>query len=260
MTAGIGKEVIRQALLDRTEDLFRAAWGEPEKAGGKDWRAKSSSARSMVMRGAKRGVWRDHKAVTGGDLLDFFAIEFCGLSAANQDFPRVIDEAARWCGLSIDQAPDLSALMARKAAREAQGEAEAAADAQRGAALVAALQARSEALAGSPAAAYLAARGITALPPGWRYLPPVPGLGVKHPERAALMVPAIDDAGVVRGGQRILILADGSKAPEDPRKPAFGAIGGFPARIPADKETEQNGPLVICEGPETAAAIAQATG
>lgn len=260
MTAGHNVETIRQALLDRAEDLFRQAWGEPEKAGAKDWRAKSSSARSMVMRGPKRGIWRDHKANDGGDLLDFFAIEFCGLTAARDDFPRVIDEAARWCGLSLDAPIDLSALDARKAAREAQGEAEAAKDAQIKAALVKALQARSEALSGSPAAAYLAARGITSLPSGWRYLPPVPGLGVRHPDRAALMVPAIDDMGVVRGGQRILILPDGSKAPEDPRKPAFGSIGGFPARIPADKITAENSALMICEGPETAAAIAQATG
>jgi putative DNA primase/helicase len=260
MTAGHNVETIRQALLDRAEDLFRQAWGEPEKAGAKDWRAKSSSARSMVMRGPKRGIWRDHKANDGGDLLDFFAIEFCGLTAARDDFPRVIDEAARWCGLSLDAPIDLSALDARKAAREAQGEAEAAKDAQIKAALVKALQARSEALSGSPAAAYLAARGITSLPSGWRYLPPAPGLGVRHPDRAALMVPAIDDMGVVRGGQRILILPDGSKAPEDPRKPAFGSIGGFPARIPADKITAENSALMICEGPETAAAIAQATG
>lgn len=251
------KEAIRQALIDRMEDLFRQAWGEPEKNGARDWRAKNSSARSMVMRGPKRGMWHDHKAGTGGDALDFVAVEFCGLSRAADDFPRVIDEAAGWCGLNLNQSEDIPALMARKAAREAMTAAEEAKSAKRNKALVEALQTRSEVLAGSPAAAYLAARGITSLPPGWYYLPPVPGLGVLRPNRAALMVPAIDEAGVMRGGQRILILPDGSKAPEDKRKPAFGSIGGCPARIAASIE---GGPLYIAEGSETAAAIAQATG
>jgi hypothetical protein len=251
---GKSADPIREALIDRAEDLFRAAWGEPEKPGAKDWRAQSSSARSMVMRGAKRGQWFDHKAGTGGDVLDFFAAEFMGLTAAAKDFSRVIDEAAIWCGLSIDQAPEVS--MARRAAREAQATADDASATLRKATLVRALQARCEALAGSPAAAYLAARGITSLPPGWHYLPPV-SLAVRNSKLGALFVPAIDDSGAVKGGQRILILADGSKAQVDPRKPSFGVIGGFPARIPA---TIPGGPLVICEGPETSAAIAQATG
>jgi phage/plasmid primase-like uncharacterized protein len=211
----------------------------------------------MVMRGTKRGMWHDHKASIGGDIFDFMAAEFCGLTRAADDFPRVIDEAARWCGLSIEAHVDLSALTNRKAARNAMAEAEAAKDAASKAALVDALLAQAEAVTGSPAAAYLADRGITALPRDWYYLPAVSGLGVLHPERAALMVPAIDEAGTIRGGQRILILPDGSKAPEKTRKPAFGSIGGFPARISGQVS---DGPLIVCEGPETAAAIAQATG
>jgi hypothetical protein len=75
--------------------------------------------------------------------------------------------------------------------------------------------------------------------------------------RAALIAWATDDQGQVKGGQRILILPDGSKAPEPVRKPSFAKIGGYPARIPA---TIEGGPLMVCEGPETAASIAQATG
>ena len=254
---GSRKEAIRDALIDQAESLFREAWGEPEKVGAKDWRAKSGSSRSMVMRGSKRGMWHDHKASIGGDIFDFVAVELCGLTRAADDFPRVIDEAARWCGLSIDAPIDISALIDRKAARDAMAEAEAAKDAVSKAALVEALLAQAEAVTGSPAAAYLATRGITALPHDWYYLPPVSALGVLHPERAALMVPAVDDDGIIRGGQRILILPDGSKAPEQTRKPSFGSIGGFPARISAQVS---DGPLIVCEGPETAAAIAQATG
>lgn len=250
---------VKSALQERADDLFRQVWGEPVKHGARQWRAKTSSARSMLMTSGKRGMWRDHKAGVDGDVLDFFAVEFCGLSRARDDFPRVIDEAARWCGLSLDKAPDLSALLARGAAREAQEAREAAEDARKDAALLAALRTRSEGLAGSPAAAYLRQRGITALPPSWSYLPPVPDLlrlGESR-NRAALVAWAIDGNGQVKGGQRILILPDGSKAPDEVRKPGFAKIGGYPARIPAAIEGD---PLIVCEGPETAASIAQATG
>ena len=101
------------------------------------------------------------------------------------------------------------------------------------------------------------------MPGGWGYLPPVHELGVRSPARGALVAWAVDAFGEVRGGQRILILPDGRKPPEDPDnpddplKPAFGTIRGAPARIPA---RVTGGPLCIAEGPETAAAIAEATG
>ena len=254
---GPDKDAVRFALQDRAEDLFREAWGEPVRAGGKDWRARSSSARSMEMQGAKRGQWFDHKAGQSGDIFDFYAVEFCGLSRANDDFPRVLREAAAYCGLADGPGPDIDAMRARKAAQEAEGAKQAAIEAKSKAALVKALQARAKPLTGSPAAAYLASRGIHALPEGWSYLPPVQGLGVKDAHRPALVAWAVDAVGQVTGGQRVLILENGSKAPEDPRKPSFGFIGGSAARIPAQTE---GGPLCIAEGPETAAAIAQATG
>lgn len=251
------KDRVRFALEDRAQDLFRLAWGEPVKAGAKDWRARGNDARSMVMSGPKRGQWFDHKAGLSGDILDFVAVELCGLSRAKDDFPRVLREGAAFCGLADGAALDLEALTARKAAQRAAEALQEAREAQRTAELLAALQARALPLDGSPAAAYLASRGIDTLPPGWSYLPPVPGLGVPSPHRHALVAWAIDESGHVTGGQRILILEDGSKAPESPRKPAFGSYGGRPARIPA---RAPGGPLCIAEGPETAAAIAQATG
>ncbi|MEN8935747.1 MAG: toprim domain-containing protein [Planktotalea arctica] len=254
---GARAEAIRQALSDRAEDLFRLAWGEPTKANGRHWRARETSARSMVVQGPKRGQWFDHTAGTGGDLLDLVAIELCGLNSARDDFPRVLQEAAKFCGITDNENIDLSALMVRKAEREAKSALEAASKAQSDAQLIKALQARALPLSGSPAASYLASRGIDVMPEGWSYLPPIHGLGVLSPHRPALVAWAVDAAGQVTGGQRVLILNDGSKAPEDPRKPAFGTIGGSPARIPARVE---GGPLCIAEGPETAAAIAQATG
>lgn len=253
----LNRDAVRYALQDRAEELFRLVWGEPEKAGARDWRARESSARSMAMRGRKRGQWFDHKAGTGGDLFDLLAVELCGLGSAQEDFPRVLQEAARFCGMAEGQSIDIEALTARKAAQRAEEAQQEEADAKRKAALVKALQARSEPLTGSPAAAYLKARGIEALPERWSYLPPVPGLGVPHPEKPALVAWAIDADGTVTGGHRILINEDGSKAEVKFRRLGFGSIGGSPARIAAQAE---GGPLCIAEGPETAAAIAQATG
>lgn len=258
----LNRDAVRYALQEKAEELFRLAWGEPEKASTKNWRPKTNrkekvSARSMAMRGRKRGQWFDHKAGIGGDLFDLVAVELCGLGSAQEDFPRVLQEAARFCGMAEGQSIDLEALTARKAAQRAEEARQEAADTKRKAALVKAIQARSEPLTGSPAATYLKARGIDALPEGWTYLPPVPGLGVPHPEKPALVAWAIDTDGTVTGGQRILINEDGGKAGLDPRKFSFGSISGSPARIAAKAE---GGPLCIAEGPETAAAIAQATG
>lgn len=250
-------EAVRLGLTDKAEDLFRLAWGEPEKVSAKDWRVRESSARSMAMRGPKRGQWFDHKAGTGGDLFDLVAVEFCGLGSAQEDFPRVLHEAARFCGMAEGQSIDIDDLTARKATQRAEEARKEAAEAKRKAALVKALQAQSEPLTGSPAAAYLKARGIEAMPGGWSYLPPVPGLGVPHSGKPALAAWAIDADGTVTGGQRILINEDGSPAEVKIRKPAFGSIGGSPTRIAAQTD---GGPLCIAEGPETAAAIAQATG
>ena len=253
----LSRDAVRYALQERAEELFRLKWGEPEKVSAKDWRPRESSSRSMAMRGRKRGQWFDHKAGTGGDLFDLVAVELCGLGSAQEDFPRVLQEAARFCGMAEGQSIDLEALTTRKAAQRAEEARQEAADAKRKAALVKALRTRSEPLTDSPAAAYLKARGIEALPEEWSYLPPVPGLHVLHPEKPALVAWAIDADGTVTGGQRVLITEDGGKAKADTRKPAFGSISGSPARITAQAE---GGPLCIAEGPETAAAIAQATG
>jgi hypothetical protein len=251
-------QVVKEAVIDRAEELFRLAWGEPQRPAARQWRARDGSARAMWMQGPKRGKWHDFKSGAGGDVLELVAVEFCGLSSAKDDFPRVLDEAARLCGIAKDEAPSLAQLEARKAERKRVADAaQEAEDAQR-AATVAGLQARAQDAAQSPAAAYLRGRGIDALPAGpLAYLPPVPGMAVLHPHRPALVVWAQDDFGRVMGGQRILICEDGSKAPEDPRKPSFGKISGFPARFPARVE---NSPLCIAEGPETALAIWQATG
>lgn len=255
-SGGLDAEQVRAALNERAEDVFRLVWGEPERQSAAEWRVKGQTSRSMVMRGAKRGLWRDHKAGTGGSLLDLVAVEMLGLETARQDFPRVLDEAARFCGLSPDATIDATILEARREAQRARQAAEEADDAARRRRLVAETRARCEPVAGSPAETYLRSRGISVMPPGWSYCPALTDLKVKNASHPALVAWGQDDDGNVTGGQRILIDATGAPAEVEVRKPGLGKIAGSPARLGVGSE----GPIVIAEGPETAAAIWQTTG
>lgn len=87
-------EAVKVAAIDRAEELFRLAWGEPHKTAKRQWRARDSSARAMWMQGPKRGKWHDFKSGAGGDILEFVAVEFCGLSSARDDFPSRLARAA----------------------------------------------------------------------------------------------------------------------------------------------------------------------
>ncbi|WP_170565706.1 AAA family ATPase [Ruegeria atlantica] len=251
---------VREALNDRAEDLFRTVFGEPVRPGAREWRAQKSSAVAMQMQGPSRGLWMDHGAGTGGDLLDLVAKAFCGLESARSDFPKVLGEAARYVGIATDRPVDETVLLARAAEREQAAEEAEKRETARRAALVKELVGRAMPIAETPAAAYLASRGVTELPAaGLGYLPPVPGVPVLGPEHSALVVWAVDETGAITGGQRILVNPDGSKAEVDVRKPSFATIGGAPARFPA-RDGTQDGPLVIAEGPESALSIWQATG
>ncbi|WP_419738644.1 AAA family ATPase [Ruegeria sp.] len=278
---GPSAAAVREALEQRSEDLFREVFGEPVRPGAAEWRARENAGLAMRMRGPKRGLWRDYSAGEGGDLLDLVARAFCGLGSAREDFPRVLEEAARYCGLATDRPVDMTALAVRSAQRARDARIAEQKDAARRAALVKALAGRAVPVEGTAAGAYLASRGITALPgDAVAYVPPVPGVGVLSPEHAALVVWAKNDAGEITGGQRILVTPDGSKVETDAgtptavvgtptaivgtptavvRKPSFGAIGGSVARFAA-REGLEDGPLVIAEGPESALSIWQSTG
>ena len=262
--AGPGVANVREALNVWAEDLFRASFGEPVASRSAEWRARESGAIAMRMRGPSRGLWTDHRSGEGGDLLDLVARSFCGLGSARDDFPKVMEEAIRFTGLSGAAVDDLAALAMRRQARVRA----AADDEGRKAALVNALVAQALPIKGSPASAYLAARGIGAVPDeglGWLPSQPafgsVPGQGVRSPEHGALVVWARDETGAITGGQRILVNGDGTRVEIDVRKPAFGSISGCPARFAARGSGDTGaGPLVIAEGPESALSIWQATG
>ena len=257
----ISVDAVREALRARADDLFRDAFGPPVRPNAPEWRAKANEGVAMQMRGEKRGLWRDHSAGEGGDLLDLAARVLCGLDSAKRDFPRALREAAGWAGVAPDHAPDPDRVAELRRERERAAAAEEKRDAERRAALVREIAARAVPVAGTPAALYLASRGIGAVPQeGLAYLPPVPGLAVRNPDAASLVVWARDADGVIQGGQRILIDTDGAPLDMEVRKPAFGAISGVPARFPARDGELAKGPLVIAEGPESALAAWEATG
>ncbi len=234
---GPSTAAVREALLERAEDLFQTVFGEPVHPNAKEWQAREKAAQVMRMQGPKRGLWHDYSAGEGGDLLDLIAREFCGLSEAKSDFPRVMKEAARYVGIATDQPVDETLLKARATERERKAAEAEKQEAARRAALVKTLAGTTVPVEGTPAVAYLAGRGIAALPEseiGW--LPPVPEAPVRSPEFGALVVWARDAEGVITGGQRILLNPDGTKAARDVRKPSFGAVGGSHARFAARKD------------------------
>ncbi|UTH46284.1 DUF7146 domain-containing protein [Loktanella salsilacus] len=257
------RDTVKDALLTRAEDLFRKFIGEPVHAGSHDWRPRGRTSFSMKMRGAERGLWKDFVSDEGGDVFDFVAVHLCGLAKACDDFPAVLRAAANWSGVS-DQQIDLAALKTRTAAHAAVDRIEAAKVAERKAYVVSEIFSRSQPVADTPAARYLASRGIVNLPETvLSYLPSVLDLGrlglagAYHP---SLVICATNKTGMRTGGQRILVTLDGSRpklSNGHPGKPAFGAIKGTPFKIPA---RVPGGPLCVAEGPESALSVWQATG
>lgn len=252
-TKWLDVDQVKSALNERAEELFRQFWGEPEQPSAREWRAKGATSKAMIMRGAKRGLWYNHKTGEGGTLLDFVAIEMSGLSSARDDFHRVLQDAERLCGSDLDAPLGMEVIQAKAAARSAQQSIEEKEETRRRELIIEALLSRSEPIEGSPAAAYLRSRGISQVPQSWAYVPPVPDLPVKHARYAALVAFGEDDTGQVKGGQRILLGPDGVKADVEVQKVGFGQVNGYLVRL----NKGRNGPLIIAEGPETAAAIAQ---
>ncbi|MYG82084.1 MAG: hypothetical protein F4187_10140 [Gemmatimonadetes bacterium] len=248
---------VKAALLPHAEDLFRAAFGKPANASAREWRDRKKGAVSMAMRGERRGRWFDHSAGAGGDLLDLVAVTRCNLTSAKSDFPRVLEAAARLAGLA--SGPEPWRGFPKPWAEEAP-DADAGDGGDWDVATVAAVIDRARAARGTPAAAYLARRGVTDIPPrGLGWLPPVPDLPLRDRKRGALVLWGVRSDGSPMGGQRVLVTPSGRAPRIKVRKPSFGRIGGFPARFPAH-EADGADLLVVAEGPESALSIRQATG
>lgn len=253
--ARFSAELVREALLSQVEALFRDLLGEPRRAAGSNWRTRGKPETSMAMRGERRGCWTTYATGQSGDVFDLVAVHLCNLARAGDDFPRVLEAAAAWAGISSE--PMDQAELDRRRAEIARKAAEAdAADEQRRLKAVRKYRAQAVPVAGTPAETYLRSRGITS----W----PDEAVAFDRVD-CALVVWAQDAEGHIVGGQRIFLTALGTRAldanGEKRAKLSFGHIKGYPARFRARaSEGKMDGRVYIAEGPESALTVWLATG
>ena len=257
---GLDADEVRVALKQHAEELFRAAFGEPTNPRWHEWRDRKGKI-SMEMQGEKRGTWNDFSGDGGGDLFDLVAVTRFGLLKATDSFPKVLEEAARMCGMATGREawrgfPKASPAPQPEKARDVDDRDKRDWNAAKVIAVIDGIRPAEE----TPAAAYLARRGVTDLPKtGLGWLPGSRDLPFMHRWRGALLVWAIGNNGWPTGGQRILVTPSGRPSSVTPRKLSFGQVGGSPARFPA-RPGKEGEPLVVAEGPESALSIRQETG
>ena len=257
---GLDAGEVRDGLKAHAEELFRAAFGEPDNPRAHEWRDRKGKI-SMEMQGEKRGVWNDFSGEGGGDLFDLVAVTRFGLLKAEGSFPRVLEEAARMCGMGTGREawrgfPKERPKPQPEEARDGDGRDKRDWNAAKVIAVIDGIRPAE----GTPAAAYLARRGVTDLPKtGLGWLPGSRDLPFRNRRVGALLVWAIGEWGWPTGGQRILVTPTGRPSGVKPRKSSFGQVGGSPARFPA-RSGKESKPLVVAEGPESALSVRQVTG
>ena len=95
-----------------------------------NWQPKSNMSLSFAIKGNKRGHWKDFATGEGGDILDLVAVYLCGLSKAVDDFPAVLEAAARWAGIAVEEV-DRAEIDRRRIQRDRAAAAETAREAAR---------------------------------------------------------------------------------------------------------------------------------
>jgi putative DNA primase/helicase len=229
---------LRQALAGAALEVVEALLGGPP------CERRGSSARwdgrafSLVIAGTKRGLWRDHKSGTGGDLLALIQRE------TGRDFLGAVAWARDFLGGAWRDDPE------RRRRRETEDRKAKAEDDRRRLELDRLLRGLRP-ITGTPAETYLAGRGLTAT--AW------PAAVRWSPEARALVFVVTDAGGEPVAIQRVMLGADGRPLLDDAgkkRKLSLGPVTAGAVRLPGDPA----GPLVLAEGGETALAIWLATG
>ncbi len=237
---------IRAGLTGCAEDLCRALLGEPTSRTSRELRYGRRGSFSLVLSGAKRGLWHDHESNTGGDLLALIRRERGGsfaeavqyarhfLSMPEQERPKAAPRQQRQAGPSDDEA-----LRIRRAQ---------------------AFALAGEDLIGTVAEQYLVAtRDIPKPAAGW------PAAVRFHRQRNALMLVATDAEGGVRAVQLVHLTDHAQKRPDEPGKPtkqSFGVLEGAAVRLPKATQIAHPHPsaLLLAEGPETGLSVWASTG
>lgn len=261
---------VSRALADRAlglcRDLFPAGVRE-----GAEWRVgglggEKGKSLSIHLLGPKRGVWADFAGGQSGDALDLVCQAKCG-----GDIKAALEWAAAWLGMSRDAPPPATQPLARRAAAENETERDPDADARQAKAKALFLAAEPR-LAGTPAAAYLAARGIdlAALgrqPRALRYHPDLWN-GESRRTWPALVAAVTNDRGEMTALHRTWLGRDAAgcwrKAPLEVAKASLGRVAGGTIRLwrgASGKSLANALPgetVIIAEGIETALSVALA--
>jgi hypothetical protein len=96
-------KALKAALAERLPDVLRAIIGEPNRhlSTRRDWRFRSKGSLSVVMTGPDAGLWFDHEAGEGGDMLDLL------MRDRGVTFPQALALAADLAGAILPAAvPD----------------------------------------------------------------------------------------------------------------------------------------------------------
>lgn len=222
----------RDALRDVAADIIAGFRGEHNRrlSSRREWRWGKHGSLSLVMSGAKQGLWHDHETSRGGDVIEFIKSEL------HCSFREALDYAGRYVGELRDRpAP-------RATPRPTVDDVD---DEKRIADAVEIwLQARP--IRGTLAEMYLRSRGITELPAAaydvLRFHPHCPwGIGTR-PAMVALVRDILTDEPI--GIHRTALTADGRKL-ERPKM--LGPMLGGAIKLSSDIGPE----LAIGEGIET---------
>jgi putative DNA primase/helicase len=239
---------LRELLRERAAELGEALLGPPTWRSRAELRWGSRGSFALATAGPKRGLWHDHEAGEGGNLLDLVQRERGGGFAAASQW------ASAWLGEAGATTP-----APRRETRQRQPEGQREACPKRDTAAIALDMWRgaAESIDGTPAEAYLLRRGIdpARLPAhtGVRW----PAALRWHPGRSALIV-AINDAatGLVRAAQLIALQPSGAPVLRDGRKLklTYGPLRARAVRF--GWRPSADGRWALAEGMETALAAA----
>jgi putative DNA primase/helicase len=180
---------VRAGLAANADELALSLLGQPTSRTRDEWRWGQHGSLSMVMRGGKRGLWHDHEAGEGGDLLALIQRDRGGT------FPTALDYARVYLRMPQTERPKPSPR-----ARPAQAQDDSAAQI----AWARRLWGERRPIVGTAAEVYLVEHRAITAPGAW------PDALAYHPGRNALIVAATDDAGVVHAVQLVHLTVDGA--------------------------------------------------
>jgi putative DNA primase/helicase len=237
---------LRAALRGSVAELCHELLGKPDQRSGSEWRWGKKGSFAVAVAGPKRGLWHDHEAGTGGDMLALIRRERGG------SFPETVEWARGFVGMAENDGAEWKPHQ-RRAKPEQERKAE---DAEDAAKRERPRRIWSDAVPVEPGSIgdrYLTeARGIPRPAGGW-------GPAVRfHRFRCALVLGATTAAGDVQAVQLIHLTPEGKKLPADngrPVKQSFGPQEGAVVRLAGEGSV-----LVLAEGPETGLTAWAATG